>query len=217
MALVKCKECGKEISKEAKVCPSCGARQKKKLSKAQKIVIGLIVLGGVVSLIGGNEEKENVSKATLERNTEVSERMTMADKLHSEYQNTPEGRRCGPAAVGALVEAQMGVVRSIRAQTGEEATLAVLENYDENSVLRPVSVAYSFDEFGDCVYEVRSFFDKEDNFGNTIRRNYYAKLKIGVEQGIPSGKPQLLGIEVAAVQRLSKAEADWNHPMLEVP
>lgn len=31
MAMKKCKECGKEISKDAKVCPNCGKKQGSKL------------------------------------------------------------------------------------------------------------------------------------------------------------------------------------------
>ena len=41
MALVKCKECGKEISSTVKVCPSCG--YKKKPSKLTYFIV--IILG----------------------------------------------------------------------------------------------------------------------------------------------------------------------------
>lgn len=41
MALVKCKECGAEISKKAKKCPQCGAPNKKKTSVFTLIVAGL--------------------------------------------------------------------------------------------------------------------------------------------------------------------------------
>lgn len=43
MALVKCKECGKEISSSAKTCPSCGAKNKKK-----SVGIGGVLLFGLV-------------------------------------------------------------------------------------------------------------------------------------------------------------------------
>jgi len=44
MALTKCKECGKEISKKAEKCPHCGAPQKKKTSLFTWLVTILIVL-----------------------------------------------------------------------------------------------------------------------------------------------------------------------------
>lgn len=51
MALVKCPECGKEISNIAKVCPNCGYRNKrgKKLDRKQIIVfaIFLLIIGGI--------------------------------------------------------------------------------------------------------------------------------------------------------------------------
>lgn len=44
MALVKCSECGKEISNSAKTCPNCGAKNKKK-----GIGVGGVLLLGIVS------------------------------------------------------------------------------------------------------------------------------------------------------------------------
>jgi hypothetical protein len=42
MALIKCKECGKEISDEAKVCPHCG--KKPGMSMTSAVVIGFLLL-----------------------------------------------------------------------------------------------------------------------------------------------------------------------------
>lgn len=47
MALVKCKECGSEISNKAKACPKCGATPPKETSKFT------IVVGGFFALIVG--------------------------------------------------------------------------------------------------------------------------------------------------------------------
>lgn len=33
MALIKCKECGKELSDKAKICPNCGYRERKPITK----------------------------------------------------------------------------------------------------------------------------------------------------------------------------------------
>ena len=49
MALIKCGECGKEISSNAKTCPNCGNPVKtgefhKELSTAKKIAIVIIIL-----------------------------------------------------------------------------------------------------------------------------------------------------------------------------
>ena len=42
MALVKCKECGNEISDTIKKCPHCGYKEKKPLNKKMFIIIGAI-------------------------------------------------------------------------------------------------------------------------------------------------------------------------------
>lgn len=43
MALVKCKECGSEVSTKAKKCPSCGAKAPKKTSLVTWFVLAVIV------------------------------------------------------------------------------------------------------------------------------------------------------------------------------
>ena len=45
MALVKCKECGEEVSNKAKSCPKCGAKAPKKTSLLTWLVLILIILG----------------------------------------------------------------------------------------------------------------------------------------------------------------------------
>jgi hypothetical protein len=44
MALIKCKECGHEISKKAETCPNCGAKRKKSASGGCLLLIILAVL-----------------------------------------------------------------------------------------------------------------------------------------------------------------------------
>ncbi|MFW6341374.1 MAG: hypothetical protein ACOC0Q_10935 [Wenzhouxiangella sp.] len=48
MALVKCKECKKEVSNKAETCPHCGAAVKEEVSTA----VGCLVVVGLVGLLG---------------------------------------------------------------------------------------------------------------------------------------------------------------------
>lgn len=48
MALIKCKECGKEVSKKAETCPHCGVPLKK---QATKYGCGTLILLGIVTFI----------------------------------------------------------------------------------------------------------------------------------------------------------------------
>lgn len=49
MALIKCRECGKDISTEAKACPHCGAKPPYRPSLAFILIAGLLVVFGVKS------------------------------------------------------------------------------------------------------------------------------------------------------------------------
>lgn len=44
MALIKCKECGKEISDMVKICPNCGYREKKPINKKIFILVGTLLI-----------------------------------------------------------------------------------------------------------------------------------------------------------------------------
>lgn len=48
MALIKCSECGKEMSDKATTCPHCGARHETGNAKVIRIILGIIIL--IISL-----------------------------------------------------------------------------------------------------------------------------------------------------------------------
>jgi len=56
MAMVKCKECGKEISSDAKICPNCGAKIKKKTGCSIFVIsfIGIMFIVYIISQMSGN-------------------------------------------------------------------------------------------------------------------------------------------------------------------
>ena len=70
MALVKCQECGKEISDTVKVCPNCGFKEKKSIPKNKLIIIiatvAILVCGSIVTgiIIHNNnvKQQENAKK-----------------------------------------------------------------------------------------------------------------------------------------------------------
>jgi len=54
MAIIQCRECGKEVSSEAKACPYCGAKPSKGLGiGALVLIIGAVVLIGNMVTPGG--------------------------------------------------------------------------------------------------------------------------------------------------------------------
>ncbi|MFD4837681.1 zinc-ribbon domain-containing protein [Achromobacter sp. NPDC058515] len=57
MALITCKECGKEVSDKAKACASCGAPVKISIpkKKAHPVLIGVVTLGILYFVLGGDK------------------------------------------------------------------------------------------------------------------------------------------------------------------
>lgn len=88
MALIKCHECGAEVSTEAKRCPKCGARTKKRWTAFQ------IVVGGFFSLIvllmvigGGHKEVQSASN-----NTELPVQVISAPPIQKTFELARTGK-----------------------------------------------------------------------------------------------------------------------------
>lgn len=63
MTLIKCGECGKEISEQAKTCPNCGARTQKSKKQSRttvKFIIVIVIIAVLAVIIGvsSNEAKK---------------------------------------------------------------------------------------------------------------------------------------------------------------
>lgn len=61
MALINCKECGAQVSTQAKNCPSCGAKVKKPTSIITWVFLGLIIFGIVGAMLGEDKSNSSVS------------------------------------------------------------------------------------------------------------------------------------------------------------
>lgn len=61
MALMKCHECGSDVSSEAATCPKCGATPRSKSNKLQAVFGALIVVAAVGYFFGGGIEKQAAS------------------------------------------------------------------------------------------------------------------------------------------------------------
>ncbi|HEO9033808.1 TPA: hypothetical protein QIF53_002124 [Serratia marcescens] len=78
MAMTKCKECKKEVSDKAEVCPHCGVKKPaRNLGKeARQGCLGLVVLVGALFFILGSDDDKDKTKP--EKTAEVKE-CTAAD------------------------------------------------------------------------------------------------------------------------------------------
>ncbi|ENX60732.1 conserved hypothetical protein [Acinetobacter proteolyticus] len=64
MALINCKECGVQVSTQAKACPSCGAKVKKPTSVLTWIILGLVVFGVFGAMLGGGNGSNGNTAST---------------------------------------------------------------------------------------------------------------------------------------------------------
>ena len=97
MALIVCKECGQEMSENAKVCPHCGNPNNKDNKKKEYFILGicialiiLIIIGGIFSIRSASTTYK-YSRATIKvleqyKNDEIDEEEAMEklDKLGDE-------------------------------------------------------------------------------------------------------------------------------------
>jgi hypothetical protein len=58
MALIKCKECGKEISSQAESCPNCGRKKPKPTSAVTWIVVTLLGMGIFSAVVNSGKHDE---------------------------------------------------------------------------------------------------------------------------------------------------------------
>jgi hypothetical protein len=71
MALTKCKECGKEVSKGAKLCPHCGIKNPG--VKASDTLLGIVLIVFIIGVIGaitGGDEAQETQTQTAQQSAE---------------------------------------------------------------------------------------------------------------------------------------------------
>ncbi|HEY3658239.1 MAG TPA: hypothetical protein VGL34_24990 [Steroidobacteraceae bacterium] len=64
MALVKCRECGKQISSDAEACPSCGRKKPKATSTLTWIIAGIFAFS-IITAISNSGKSEDAEAARL--------------------------------------------------------------------------------------------------------------------------------------------------------
>ena len=95
---LKCKSCGNEISKSAKLCPNCGAKNKKPFYKKWWIWAIIVVFVIAIAGVGGEnssgtnkpievENKEAITYEAVDLNDMFESLKNNAMKAETEYQN----------------------------------------------------------------------------------------------------------------------------------
>jgi RNA polymerase subunit RPABC4/transcription elongation factor Spt4 len=83
MALMKCHECGSEVSSEAKTCPKCGAKPKTTSNKISAIFGLIVILAVVLFFFGGGIEHQaskEMEKIEQQVATDVTQQYEIAKR-----------------------------------------------------------------------------------------------------------------------------------------
>lgn len=93
MAMIKCPECGKDVSDKAKVCPNCGVKIKRKSKKIPIIILVIVLL--ILGLVGAfiwetnnktnktHENKQTAKSSSVEKTDEKTSSGFEEDKKES--------------------------------------------------------------------------------------------------------------------------------------
>lgn len=118
MAMVKCRECGKDVSDEAKNCPHCGIAKPAPPSKVGnyiKLALGAVLLISIFRCIGDQEDRKSQADA---------------ERARAEAAKTPE-QRAQEAAKKAKDEAEFQSVvarlKALKASTKNPASFELVE------------------------------------------------------------------------------------------
>lgn len=86
MALVKCKECGEEVSTKAKACPKCGAKAPKKTSLFTWLVVAFIV----VAIFVANQTPTSTNSSNNSSTSEVTKKVVPPEPSWSTFTSKDE-------------------------------------------------------------------------------------------------------------------------------
>jgi len=92
MSLRACKECGRQISSDAKVCPQCGKKQGASAGAGCLAIIGILIALGIVGSLVRHENDTpppQPGPAQIEANKQAEQR---ARQIEEQYLKTPAGK-----------------------------------------------------------------------------------------------------------------------------
>ena len=86
MALIKCKECGKEISDTAKKCPNCGVTLKSNTRIIIVVVTILFLIVGIGLYCYNKNKKEKEYRETIEQIRQTEDNIKELERIKREYE-----------------------------------------------------------------------------------------------------------------------------------
>ncbi len=100
MALIKCKQCGNDVAKDAKTCPKCGTGLKMGAGKKVSIVVGGLVLLGMIGKAMGGKDTSPAAAST-----KVAQESGKADNKQEPASGVQASAASAPASAAASFDA----------------------------------------------------------------------------------------------------------------
>ena len=125
MALVKCKECDKEISSSVKICPHCGKKRSQEVSAA--IVVLALVGVGWFLYNKFSDATSTVSDSVAQTSAATANRpiyKTSAEALFAEYEDNEVAT---DQKIGNAIVEVSGIIDSIDKDIGEHAVTSLTD------------------------------------------------------------------------------------------
>lgn len=126
--MTNCKACGKEIAKGAKTCVHCGKDQRNFFMKHKILtgILAIIILAGIGSALGGNDDKNPSASAVEDTkdNTTNNENTTVTNEDNNENQTEDKAQEVAEPTEAVVEEVEVIDI------TAEELAKA----YEDNEV-----------------------------------------------------------------------------------
>lgn len=129
MAMKACRECGKEVSTEAKTCPHCGVKSpvRKGLGLGSKIVLGIFALGILGAILSNSNNGPTSNKSTPKKPT-IDKSAAAQKKREGTLQKAKQygfisGADCGTSSVAHLLVRPAFQIMTFEQKAGLAVTL----------------------------------------------------------------------------------------------
>ena len=197
--MVKCKACGADIAKSAKVCPQCGARQKKHVVLG--VVLAVFGIGLVLSAVGGSSSKDTPTR--------------VPDSVPVTAQGQAAEDDAAPAASAVPTEApksEFGVSEKVELNDINVTLVSVTESEGKNYITPSEGKVFVL-----CEFEIENNSDKEINVSSMLSFEAYFDdytATLGLTAVSSADKPTLDGT-VGAGKKMNgiigyEVDANWQ-------
>ena len=186
--MVKCKVCGKEISKGAK-CPNCGKDSRCFVSRHKVLTVigGLVIIGALGSVTGGNSNnKINDSKQTsVSVENSDSKQTSVSNENSNKKQMEPELNISATELINAYKENEVKADKMYKGKIVE--VNGIVDGIDSDMDDKAVVRLSDGDEFS--IYTVSCYIDDENQDNACELKKGENVIIIGEADGEIAGTP----------------------------